>query len=47
MRVQFRKVCGQLDLMRCNELRVCVLEHVCALTACHSQLIAEVLGKFR
>ena len=47
VRVQFRRVCGQLDLMRCNELRVCVLEHVCALTACHSQLIAEVLGKFR
>jgi hypothetical protein len=47
VRVQFRKACGQIDLMRCNELRVCVLEHVCALTSCHSQLVAEVLGKFR
>jgi hypothetical protein len=47
VRALFRKVCGQMDLMRCNELRVCVLEHVCALTACHSQLVAEVLGKFR
>lgn len=47
VRVKFRQACGQLDLMRCNELRVCVLEHVCALTACHSQLVAEVLGKFR
>ena len=47
VRVQFRKVCGQFDLLRCNELRVCVLEHVRCLTACHSQLVTEVLGKFR
>ena len=30
VRVQFRQACGQVDLLRCNELRVCVLEHVCA-----------------
>jgi hypothetical protein len=46
-RANFRKCCLQIEQLRCNGLRVAVLEHMHLLFACHAEIIRCVMGKFR
>lgn len=45
--INYRKCCVQLELLRCNELRVVILKHMHLLFSCHAEIISLVMGKFR
>lgn len=45
--INFRTCSLQLEQMRCECLRVAVLEHMHFLFACHAELVRIVMGKFR
>lgn len=46
-RLNFRKCSHQIEQIRCDCLRVTILEHMHLLFACHAELIRLVMGKFR
>jgi hypothetical protein len=46
-RVNFRKCCLQIEQMRCNGLRIAILEHMHHLFSCHAEIISSIMGKFR
>ena len=46
-RVNYRKCCVQIEQLRCNGLRVIILEHMHRLFSCHAEIISYVMGKFR
>lgn len=46
-RVNYRKCCVQIEQLRCNGLRVIILEHMYRLFSCHAEIISYVMGKFR
>jgi Leucine-rich repeat (LRR) protein len=46
-RVQYRKAAIQMEQMRCNGLRVAVLDHIEGMTRCHAEIVTNVVGRFR
>ncbi len=46
-RVNYKRCCVQIDLLRSNSLRVAILDHMQKLFSCHAEIITNVVGRFR
>lgn len=46
-RANYKKCCTQIEQLRCNSLRVAILDHMQKLFSCHAEFISDVVGRFR